>query len=72
MIKKKQVNGSVGIKETAQAVFESGSVLFLRTGPTSGLSISVYPDYSAQQAGSEVRQKFQAQKADYVREITVF
>ena len=51
---------------------EAEVLLFVRTGPTSGLTISVYPDDNARQAGSEVRQKFQAQQADYVREITVF
>ena len=47
-------------------------LLFVRIGPTFGPTISVYPDYSARQAGSDERQKLQAQKADYVREITVF
>jgi len=51
---------------------EAEVLLFVRTGPTSGLTISVYPDDNARQAGSEVRQKFQEQQADYVREITVF
>ena len=51
---------------------EAEVLLFVRTGPTSGLTISVYPDDNARQAGSGVRQKFQAQQADYVREITVF
>ena len=36
------------------------------------INISVYPDDNARQAGSEARQKFQAEQADYVREITVF
>ena len=47
-------------------------LLFVRTGPTSGLTISVYPDDDAKQKGSAARQKFQAQQADYIREITVF
>ena len=51
---------------------EAEVLLFVRTGPTSGLTLSVYPDDNARQAGSEVRQKFQAQQGDYVREITVF
>ena len=51
---------------------EAEVLLFVRTGPTSGLILSVYPDDNARQAGSEVRQKFQAQQGDYVREITVF
>ena len=38
---------------------EAEVLLFVRTGPTYGLTISVYPDDNARQA-------------DYVREITVF
>ena len=47
-------------------------LLFVRTGPNSGFTISVYPDDNARQAGSEVRKKLQAQQGDYVKKITVF
>ena len=57
----------------ASSSFSKAEVLlFIRIGPTLGPTISVYPDYSARQAGSNKKQKLQAQKADYVREITVF
>lgn len=40
-------------------------LLFVRTGPSSGISLSVYPSDKARKAGSEVRNEFQKQQSQY-------
>ena len=45
-------------------------LLFVRTGPSSGISVSVYPSDEARIAGSEVRNNFQKQQSQYIRDIS--
>ena len=40
--------------------------MFVRTGPSSGISVSVYPSDKAVKAGSEVRNEFQKQQSQYL------
>ena len=47
--------------------FSTGDIwLFVRTGPSSGISVSVYPSDKAVKAGSEVRNEFQKQQSQYL------
>ena len=47
-------------------------MLFVRTGPTFGVAISVYPNDDARQAGSETRIEIQRKQAEYIKDISVF
>ena len=45
-------------------------LLFVKTGPSSGISVSVYPSDEARKAGSEVRNEFQKQQSQYLSDIS--
>ena len=49
---------------------EADILLFVRTGPSSGISVSVYPNNEAREAGSEARNEFQKQQAKYISDIS--
>jgi hypothetical protein len=44
--------------------------LFVRTGPSSGISVSVYPNDEAREAGSEARNEFQKQQSKFISDIS--
>ncbi len=50
---------------------EAEILLFVRTGPTSGITVSGYPNEKAREAGSEARNEFQKQQLEYISDITV-
>ena len=45
-------------------------LLFVRTGPSSGISVSVYPSDEAREASSEARNEFQKQQSQYISDIS--
>mgnify|MGYP001157581257 FL=1 len=49
---------------------EANILLFVRTGPSSGISVSVYPSDEAREAGSEARNEFQKQQSKYISDIS--
>ena len=49
---------------------EADILLFVRTGPSSGISISVYPNDEAREAGSEARNEFHKQQSKYISDIS--
>ena len=44
--------------------------LFVRTAPSSGISVSVYPSDEARKAGFDVRNEFQKQQSQYLSDIS--
>jgi hypothetical protein len=58
------IQGPVGFSEAE-------ILLFVRTGPTSGITVSVYPNEKAREAGSEARNEFKKQQSKYISDITV-
>ena len=49
---------------------EADILLFVRTGSSSGISVSVYPNDEAREAGSEARNEFQKQQSKYISDIS--
>ena len=49
---------------------EADILLFVRTGPSSGISVSVYPNDEAREAGWEARNEFQKQQSKYISNIS--
>ena len=49
---------------------EADILLFVRTGPSSGISVSVYPSDEAREAGSEAGNEFQKQQSKYISDIS--
>ena len=57
------IQGPIGFSEAA-------ILLFVRTGPSSGTSVSVYPSDEVGETGSEARNEFQKQQAKYISDIS--
>ena len=49
---------------------EADILLFVRTGPSSSISVSVYPNDEAREAGSEARNEFQKQQSKFISDIS--